>query len=161
MFPEEVWCSLYLRGCVTHTCDWSLYVVFLFTLPRCNMSVKMSQTTENSIACCKGCSKQYKYQASTKHYWPFVKVMYRWPLDSPHKGHVMWKVCTTCHQAISLSFSCGKGIKVNICVRCIFCAEILKRKRAWIPPDAPKSYQNKIKTKQAVILLETVWWSSF
>ena len=25
------------------------------------------------------------------HYWPFVRGVHRWPVDSPHKGPVMWE----------------------------------------------------------------------
>ena len=34
-----------------------------------------------------------KGDTKSPHYWPFVREIQRWPLDSPHKGSVLWQAC--------------------------------------------------------------------
>ena len=45
------------------------------------------------------CNADPFYQGEYTSQWPFVSVMHLWPVDSPHKLPVMWKVFS-CHQVI-------------------------------------------------------------
>ena len=40
-----------------------------------------------------------KQNIKAMHYWPFVRVSHKWPVDSPHKGLVMQNV-VLCHDVI-------------------------------------------------------------
>ena len=40
-----------------------------------------------------------KESIKAPQHWPFVKGIHRWPVDSPHKGPVMWKALP-CHDII-------------------------------------------------------------
>ena len=50
------------------------------------------------------------------HHWPFVKGIHQWPVDSPPKGSVMWKVFPL-HKVIMLSLDMIKYchlVEVNL-----------------------------------------------
>ena len=73
---------------------------FFTSLQWCQMSVKVSQNTNN-------CSSAYaiwhqiKPQNSALLF--FVRRIHRWPVDSPRKGPVMWKT-SLCHDVLLYGF---------------------------------------------------------
>ena len=54
-----------------------------------------SQITDNSADCSIACLANNK-DIRSPYYWPFVKGIHRWPMDSPHKGPVIQKTFP-CH----------------------------------------------------------------
>ena len=59
-------------------------------------SLMASQNTSNSTVHSTICLSQHKKKHQRVRYWPFVMGIHRWPVDSPHKGPVMWKVFPLC-----------------------------------------------------------------
>ena len=64
------------------------------------MNVMAFQITVNSTDCSTACSG-YKANTEPSHYRPLVRGIHRWPVDSPHKGPVIWKAFP-CHDVIIL-----------------------------------------------------------
>ena len=58
----------------------------------CHISITMSQITGNLTVCSEVFQSNNKGCIKAPHHWPFVKGIHWWPVDSPHKGPVMWKV---------------------------------------------------------------------
>ena len=62
---------------------------------------------------CSTASGQQQRNITGLHYWPFVRGIHWWPVDSPHKGSVMWKLFP-CHDAIMwLALGRGKGAIIS------------------------------------------------
>ena len=57
----------------------------------CRMRVMVPQITGNSTVCSKPFSSWYQSKYQRKALLAFVKGIHRWPVDSPHKGPVMWE----------------------------------------------------------------------
>ena len=67
-----------------------LYVILHYSYAI--MSAMASQITDVSVVCSIVCSgvDQRKHQSTAS--LTFVRGIYRWPVDSPHKGPVTWKM---------------------------------------------------------------------
>ena len=82
--------------CVRTGIQW----IFFISLQWLRMGIMTSQTTTNLSVC----SAVYS----------FVVEIYRWPVDSPHKGPVMWKVFS-CHVVIMYQhFRYGCHIQIYV-----------------------------------------------
>ena len=73
------------------------------------MIVMASQITDVWSVCPTLCSgvDQRKHQSSTS--LAFVRGIYRWPVDSPHKGSVTWKMFPFDDVIMGLIQLCGSG----------------------------------------------------
>ena len=59
----------------------------------------VSRIISNWTICSTTCSVDNKQNIEASHYWSFVRGIYRWSLDSPHKGPVMQKAFA-CHDVV-------------------------------------------------------------
>ena len=65
----------------------------------CHMIIMASWFTGNLTVCSTVVHSDIKGNIIALDYWPFVKGIHWWPVDSLHKGPVMWKVFP-CHDVI-------------------------------------------------------------
>ena len=56
------------------------------------MNAMASQITGVSIVYSTVCADADPKNIKPPRYWPFVRGIHRWPVDSPHKGPVTWKL---------------------------------------------------------------------
>ena len=54
-----------------------------------------------------------KKNVKALHYWPFVKAIHSWPVDSPHKGQVIWKMLPFPRSSCHVSLTMEKKVSVN------------------------------------------------
>ena len=56
-----------------------------------HMTVIKSQNTSHSTVCLTAFADLHQWNIKVRHYWPFVRGIHRWPVNSPHKGSVTRK----------------------------------------------------------------------
>ena len=104
-FPAGIWCSDYMIIAREH------FVIMI--LPHCihwihcksrlnwgndtliNICDMFASSIEDNMTIQQLVQTDNKNHVKVQHYWPFLRVIHKWPGDSPHKGSVMQKASSS------------------------------------------------------------------